>query len=199
MSGTFHVLSFSGPLVLKRNIFKWPHPIFTMFTVLWLSYLKSFWPFIWTNLNFLYLQMTCTIFNWNFRRNHLCLQLFYMCIFSTFFLFTLPIYLYWYVLWVFATHQWPSKRRPHPFWFWRRFFFSMSVYFHFFFFGFIFIWTKSEQTFPSLQRQFVSSLNWLSGCGDEEEKVKDRQTVSGQQAVKKSYLSFNSGELKILQ
>jgi hypothetical protein len=63
MSECFHVkFSFSGFIVLKDKIFKWPHPFLTF---LWLS---RVWrgpdPFIWTNLNSLHQRIICTKFDW---------------------------------------------------------------------------------------------------------------------------------------
>ena len=61
MSGSFHVnLNFSGPVVLEKKIFKWPHPIFVI-----ISPLKRTWPFIWTNLNSPYSRMISIKFDWN--------------------------------------------------------------------------------------------------------------------------------------
>jgi hypothetical protein len=55
MSKSFNVnLSFSCPVIFEK-IFKWPHPIFVIiFTLI------RTWPFIWSNLNFLYSKIICT-------------------------------------------------------------------------------------------------------------------------------------------
>jgi hypothetical protein len=65
MSGSSHVsLSFSGPVVHEKKIFKWPHPIFAL---LWSSMppLKRIWPFIWRNLSSFHARMVCTKLDWN--------------------------------------------------------------------------------------------------------------------------------------
>jgi hypothetical protein len=45
-SKSFHVnMSSSGPVVLEKETFKWPHPIFCIFAIV--SPLKRTWPLIW--------------------------------------------------------------------------------------------------------------------------------------------------------
>jgi hypothetical protein len=63
MSESFHVsFTFSGPVVLKKKIFKWPYPIFIIFVII--SSLKRTWSLRWTNLNYLCLRIICTKCDW---------------------------------------------------------------------------------------------------------------------------------------
>jgi hypothetical protein len=56
-------LSFSGSVVLEQKIFKWLNPIFCIFVIIFP--LKRTWSFTWRKLNFLYLSMIYTMFDWN--------------------------------------------------------------------------------------------------------------------------------------
>jgi hypothetical protein len=51
-----------GQVVLRKKIFKWPHPIFTIYFII--SPLKRTRPFIWTILNSLHPRISCTKFDW---------------------------------------------------------------------------------------------------------------------------------------
>ena len=54
--------SFSGFIVFKSKIFKWPH---SFLTFLWLFHpLKRAWPYIGTNLNYLHPRIIYTRFDW---------------------------------------------------------------------------------------------------------------------------------------
>jgi hypothetical protein len=52
-----------GSVVLEKNIFKWPHPIFWIFVII--SPLKRTWLLTCAILNSLYLRMICIKFDWN--------------------------------------------------------------------------------------------------------------------------------------
>jgi hypothetical protein len=53
-----------GPVVLEKNIFKWPTPFLHFCDYLPFEEDLALWPFIWRNLNFLYPRIICTKFDW---------------------------------------------------------------------------------------------------------------------------------------